>query len=706
MSGSLSIDRFFSLISSPTYSRQIEKIGLFVQSDKINKANNVKRQLPFFTATANYLERRLPESISRYNDLITIDIDGLTDEQVCELRPLIEQDPATIGCFLTAKQYGFKIIAHLVNKEMEELRRTYLQVESIPYAQLENYHEKAYEITRRHYEWILGVPVDTSGKDISRGIFVSYDPKAFYSAERAERVRQVQARIVPGEATVKRKRVSDRNDSAPAASLQTGEINPVTQMEFNKCVAAVQRTIRYEEGSHNTFLFALGNKCFRRGLDEKEIKQLAARRFGENGKWDTDEPINNAYTYTGKTEQAEMRKDEKEPPIRQVKAFIEPRYQFRRNTIFDRLEMRSLSPDDQSPSIFRAMGVKDLNTLFLQLQEEGINYPLNNLRAVIDSAYAKEINPIREYFDALPPWDGVTDYIGRLASTIQTTDQAYWEQVLKRWLVGMVASVTRTPAINQQAILLYGKQGKGKSTWIRNLLPPELLEYYSNGMINPSYKDDMLLLSTRMIINMEEFEGVKQADIAVLKRIISQERIVVRRPYDIQPKTYLRRASFIGSTNNTRFLSDIEGSRRFLIIKTREIDYHTPIDYTGLYAQALHLIENGFQYWFEGEEINEINNRNEEHRMKDPLEENLYVYFQPATPMDYTVKWKPAAAILSYLSASGRTQVNAQSQQLLIQVLERDGFMKRKNRYGITEYGVLPLTAEEIENNAKKPVNE
>ena len=84
------------------------------------------------------------------------------------------------------------------------------------------------------------------------------------------------------------------------------------------------------------------------------------------------------------------------------------------------------------------------------------------------------------------------------------------------------------------------------------------------------------------------------------------------------------------------------------------------------------------------------------------LEENLYIYFRPAKPGDYLVKWKPAAAILSYLSGMGRTQANAQSQQLLIQLLERDGFMKRVNPNGITEYGVLVLTLEEVENNAKR----
>lgn len=158
---------------------------------------------------------------------------------------------------------------------------------------------------------------------------------------------------------------------------------------------------------------------------------------------------------------------------------------------------------------------------------------------------------------------------------------------------------------------------------------------------------------------MEEFEGVKTGDIAELKRIIGQENVTIRKVYDTQAQLYPRRASFIGSTNNMQFLKDYGGNRRFLVIPVKTIDYRTPVDHKGVYAQAVQLIEDGFRYWFEGNEIDDINTRNERHRMKDPLEENLYVYFRPAGEKDFEVKWKPAAAILATLSVYGRTQANA-----------------------------------------------
>ena len=239
VSGNILLEEFFTQIASTTYEHLIRKITRLIGEGKTAEANNVKRQLPFFTITARYTLKRLPESISGYNDLITIDIDGLTDEQVLSLRPIIEQDQATIGCFLTAKQHGYKIIAYLVNPATEKLREEYLYTETLTYDQLEQYHQEIYEITRRHYEEVLGVPVDTSGKDISRGVFASYDPAAFFSPERAAGILPITTRIIPAEPTPERKRRSKNKGKTTMEEIDMqntkdiSAINPITQLEFN-----------------------------------------------------------------------------------------------------------------------------------------------------------------------------------------------------------------------------------------------------------------------------------------------------------------------------------------------------------------------------------------------------------------------------------------------------------------------------------------
>ena len=425
------------------------------------------------------------------------------------------------------------------------------------------------------------------------------------------------------------------------------------------------------------------------GPDEQTAIRLAKNEFGQEYP-DVESPLHNAYIYTDKTSEAATKKEEKKPVINQVMSFLEEHYGIRRNLILDRLEFMPYALSADAGKGYRPMRGKDYNTIFVDLQMAGISCYQNFLRAVIDSNYAKEFNPYTDYLYALPPWDG-TDYIARLADTLTTENRELWQKGFKRWIVGLVACALSDEDMNQLVIILYSEQGKGKSSWIRRLLPPEWKEYFYNGIIDPSNKDDARLLATRIIINMEEFEGVKPGELAALKRIIAQDNVTQRKAYDIEAFTLPRHCSFIASTNNRQCLQDIGGNRRFLPITITGIDYHTPVNHPGIYAQALSLLKDGFRYWYEGEEIEQLNKHNERHRMKDPVEENLFVFFRKPLPEDLQVKWLPASVILTKLSIFGKVQVNPHTQLVLVQALEKYGFGTRTNEQETTEYEVVDI---------------
>ncbi len=107
----------------------------------------------------------------------------------------------------------------------------------------------------------------------------------------------------------------------------------------------------------------------------------------------------------------------------------------------------------------------------------------------------------------------------------------------------------------------------------------------------------MLLLSTCLIINLEEFDGVSSNRLADLKRIITQEKITERKVYDTQSHTFIRHASFAASTNNPRCLQDIGENRRMLFNSIKSIDYRRPVNHEGIYSQALALYRQGFRFW-------------------------------------------------------------------------------------------------------------
>ncbi len=147
-------------------------------------------------------------------------------------------------------------------------------------------------------------------------------------------------------------------------------------------------------------------------------------------------------------------------------------------------------------------------------------------------------------------------------------------------------------------------------------------------------------------------------------------------------------------------MPDVNENRRILFSTLLNIDYHTPVNHEGIYAQAYALYRQGFQYWYENQEITFLNNRNEAFRQKDPVEENLFFYFRAARQNDIQAQWYPASYLLSVLSMNGRTQANTQTKQMLVTVLESNHFHSRRpptTSRNIGWWSIRPKSAKKIQ---------
>ena len=706
VSGSISIRQMFEWIRGDVYRDRIRRLREAMEAGETTKADRMKKQLPYHTITATYTKERLAYSLDKYQDVITLDCDDMPAEKLPEFRQLANDCPDTLGNFISPRMHGLKIFVYLTGQEAEALRTELNALGTVDFPTLERYHHRMYALASSKYEKLLHTKVDTSGSDPGRGFFVSYDPDAFLSPERLENVKPLTVKVtLPTEEECKNKKRKNPGKRSPLLPMQenASPIELQVQLDFRKALEYTQRKERLETGNRDNFFYCLGNQCYRRHITEEEAVSLAHSHFGELPDFDLAPPLHNAYKYTSKTDRAE--EEEKEPRICQVIKFMDEHYEIRRNVVKEQIEFRKITPDlppaEQPP--FKTLRVKDVNTFYINAQMEKIYSSQANLKALVDSDYAKPFNPFIHYFTSLKAWDGKTDHIGQLTKTVKATDQAFFEDSFRRWLVGMVACAINDEVQNHQLMLLHGSQGKGKSTFIRHLLPPELKDYYRNGMINPDNKDHLLQMSSCLLINLDEFDTLSPVRMQELKSLITQDVMNERKVYDIQNYTFTRRASFIASTNNPHCLPDIGENRRILFNTLLEIDYHTLVNHQGIYAQAYALYRQGFQYWYDNQEITFLNNRNEAFRQKDPMEENLFFYFRAAKPNDIQAQWYPAAYLLSVLSVNGRTQANAQMKQMLVTVLENNHFHSRKTSNNVTEYWVVEYTSQERIDNSKRP---
>ena len=84
-------------------------------------------------------------------------------------------------------------------------------------------------------------------------------------------------------------------------------------------------------------------------------------------------------------------------------------------------------------------------------------------------------------------------------------------------------------------------------------------------------------------------------------------------PYEKHIEELPHLASFVASVNGNDFLTDPTGSRRFLPFEVLAIDIDSAksILIDAVYSEAKTLLNDGFRYWFNDEEIVELHRNSE-----------------------------------------------------------------------------------------------
>ena len=250
-----------------------------------------------------------------------------------------------------------------------------------------------------------------------------------------------------------------------------------------------------------------------------------------------------------------------------------------------------------------------------------------------------------------------------------------WRVCFKKWFVAMVASWMNDEVVNHTVLVLVGRQGIFKTTWLDHLIPPELRAYSSklplSGQIS---KDDRLRLCENGMLNIDELDAMCGREMNIVKSLLTSTDVNERAAYGRLKERRMRLASFCASTNNREFLTDITGNRRWLPFEVESIQnpFHTIIPYERLYAQAKALVEEGiFSYWFDLDEIEVLEAHNEEFRVQENEEELLPILFDK--PAEGRGEFMTTAEISDRLATYGGIK-KPMSIRKLNAILERHEF--------------------------------
>lgn len=269
--------------------------------------------------------------------------------------------------------------------------------------------------------------------------------------------------------------------------------------------------------------------------------------------------------------------------------------QWRINKWLNRTEVKEGENTD-----WREIDDNDYSTFIIRLKKGGLNVSKNDM---IDMTESRDFSPLydacQEYLDSLEEWaEGDPDYIYDMFNCLHIKDEEnkeFFIEMQKKWFVNMVAMMIGKETENPLMPIYEGPEYTMKSTFVRNILPPELRKYYIE--VTPAQqldKDFLISMSDSPLISFDELSMDKDQKADALKQAITLNETNVRAPFGRKSKRRKRTCSFVGTTNENQLLPNIGGRRRFLIISIEDdgLPRLKSINHEGAYSQALHLLKD------------------------------------------------------------------------------------------------------------------
>lgn len=597
---------------------------------KLTKSN-LKNAQPAFIPSVLLEGGRTYAHVKGFTGFIMVDIDGIPPERFAAILTLVKEDIHSFLVYITISGCGIRVISHV---EGGVTKANYRMV---------------WEWVNDHYARLCEVEIDGQCKNATRMSVLCHDPEALLRPEASS---------------------FHTSGMKPREKPKRGTAVTVTAERAYKIIRAQleEEGIAYAPGSYNDYV----SRCFyhtnRYGVPQADAEAWALRTFPDYPREQLLPIIKSCYSLTMEFNTVPLprsvRKKEKEndsshkkATVEEMEEFINGYMKFRMNMLTHQIETQLIADaytDRPEASACHWQRLTDHieNSLWCAMQHHGMAVNLNELHTLLGSDFVKEYHPLKEYLDGLPPWDGETDYIGRLATMVHVKESPHsplqqdksrerndlsetpvrFADILKRWMVSMIAAALDETVVKQVILTLIGRQGSYKTSFMQHILPPVLSEYYTTKSNSSRMtKDDLFTMTENLVINLEEIDTMPPSELNQLKAMVTQRYVDERRAYGRNKVHLPHVASFVATGNNLQFLTDDTGNRRWLPFEVEDIDspWEADIPYEGIYSQTYALYQDvNFRYWFTDKEIQQLRGHVQQFEVPRPEYELILTYYR------------------------------------------------------------------------------
>jgi predicted P-loop ATPase len=216
-----------------------------------------------------------------------------------------------------------------------------------------------------------------------------------------------------------------------------------------------------------------------------------------------------------------------------------------------------------------------------------------------------------------PTWDGEPRIDTWLIKYGGADDTKFNRMAGRLTLIAAVRRAREPGSKHDEMLVLISEQGTNKSSALA-VLAVRQDWFTDNFPLHSKDKEIIEHLQGRWIIECGELAGMKQAQIEEIKVLLSKQKDTARLSYKHLPETVYRRCIFIGSTNSSHFLRDIQ-NRRFWPVRIQRFDVEAlRADVAQLWAEAAHYESIGESVQLPEEYWPLATEAQEEHEQEEP----------------------------------------------------------------------------------------
>ncbi len=228
------------------------------------------------------------------------------------------------------------------------------------------------------------------------------------------------------------------------------------------------------------------------------------------------------------------------------------------------------------PTIGRHLDDRAIHALLWSMREGGtpdlpsVEFSVDVVsRAALTLALSRAFNPVVEWLKSLE-WDGTARLDGWLARHCGASEDALTSAAGRILLLGAVARAMEPGIKFDLMVVLEGSQGVGKSSLVAQLGGEYTLEGLPTSELRD--KDVVTAMLGKWFVELDELDVARKADAQSLKSFLSRTSDRARLAYAKETRDFPRRCVFVGTTNDSAYLKDTTGNRRFLPAKVGRID--------------------------------------------------------------------------------------------------------------------------------------